>query len=240
MKSALLGITETFRFLARHAEAVSVVLISLVGGAIAILAKAILTALIPAFAKFALTMVLFNGNVLALAASFVTLNTVMAISPFVAFAAIIGVSVIALKQLNKELALTEQTIKELELDAGFKDLDEAAAKADEKVTKLLLQPGFAKFGTRIRQAAQELKALEERIGARTPTGIEAATRLRNAQGTPAEIARMKKLTQIIIEQGAAARKLADEARERQEREARGAHHRRELRNWSPNSGGSGG
>lgn len=145
------AISAGFRFAADNAGLLQVALVALSAGGVAVLASNILTKLLPAMRVFTLSLVLARGNVIALAADWLKLNAAVAIGPFVAVAAAVAAATASLQFQSRILKDIEESVANLEQDAGF-----------------------ARIGVQIRQAAQELKTLEAAVKAQSSRGFGAS------------------------------------------------------------------
>jgi TP901 family phage tail tape measure protein/lambda family phage tail tape measure protein len=213
LQAALLGITETFRFLARNADIVGAVLTGLAIGAIVKLSVALTAKLVPALVTTNVTAVTLTGTLGGLKAAAISTGVAIkaAIGPFVAFSVAAAAAVASLQKQADLFQEIEDASKGLELDAGFKDLGAEAEKAREKAEKLAKTPGFNLMGTRIRQAEQELRQLNKTIDEQPRFGP-----------SPAQAARVKLLTEELARLRKATRDTFLAEKERQEGLERGA------------------
>lgn len=191
-KSALLAITEVFRFLARNAQVLSVILGTVLATAALKLSFVLLGKLVPAFAVVGASAITTKGVIIGVAQAWAGLGTAIttAIPPLLAFAAAYAALTVLSRALRSEFELAEKAFDDLAKDAGF-----------------------ARLGTDITLAKQELKKLNVVIAAQKKRGFGPSE---------SQLARFVMLKKVVVDSTLAARKAADAERERQEREKRGA------------------
>lgn len=215
LQAALLGITETFRFLARNIDIVSAAMLGLATAGIVKLTVALATKFAPALVAtnglLTIHIALLNGLKAAMAAAWVAIRATA--GPFLAVAAAVTAATIAMQKLKSIVEEIEQANKGLELDAGFKDLGAEADRAREKAEKLAKTPGFNLMGTRIRQVQQEARQLQKTLDAQEKRGFGPS---------PAQLARVKLLREEEERLKKATRDAFLAEKERREGIARGA------------------
>jgi TP901 family phage tail tape measure protein len=189
---ALLGITETFRFLARNAEVLAAIMGAVLVTAALKLSAVLLGKLVPSLVAVGNAAIGSARFLVVLGRAWASLAAIMttAVPPLLLFATAYAALEVLSRSLRKEFELAEEAFNELAKDAGF-----------------------ARFGMNITLARQELKKLNVVLETQKKRGFGPSE---------SQLARFTKLKQAVVDNTIAARAAAVAERERQEREKRGA------------------
>lgn len=112
-------VTEGLRLAARNADLLQIALIALTAAAIVKLATVLASLLAPAILKTILALIAFKFNVLALAASFITLSAAMTVAPFIAVTAAVIPLAFAIQRYNANMKELGEILERTEEDSKF-------------------------------------------------------------------------------------------------------------------------